>query len=386
MFRDYRGNTRVYRARALAPLMALAILAIGLAPLRAEKRLNVEQVEKGYVEALALLAQGDHDRALDALMVVETEALGAYPSTSRIDRVWRLKLGVVRKALELSSEEVLVPVIVFHHDAYDRYRESKQPVLARHARDMASDLAAYKVQSGTAGKDDKAFAGWVLASFGASLLDLRTSGTSASILQDALDMAPDNPAALLGLAWAHEIHGEYREASERLRVLLRAQPDHDEALLRLAVCEQRLGELPSARKSFEELLERETEPWIRSVGYQEFTRTLMLLEQENKAESLARQALAEFPEDQELRILVSALSERRGGGAEASQIISKVAPADPERVSARYLYDSSPELGIEDARATMRQMMDDRLGVLSSGLRWWGADDEPQEAQLETGG
>lgn len=385
MLRLDQGNPRLLTAGLLSPLL-LALTLFAPASAWAEKRLNIEAVEKGYIEALALLADGKHDQALDALMEIETEALGEFPSASRIDRVWRLKLGVVRKALEITSDEVLVPVIVFHHDAYGRYRASKQPVLARHSRDMASDLAAYKVQSGSSPSDDKAFAGWVLASFGATLLDLRTSGTSASILQDALDISPDNPAALLGLAWAHEIHGEYQQATERLEVLLKAQPENDQALLRLAVCEQRLGEYDSARKSFDRVLERDAEPWIRAVAYQELTRTLMLLGQDGKAESTARVALNELPEDQELMILVSALSERRGGADEAGAIIKRVAPALPDRISPRYIYDSRPNLGIEEARATMHKMMDDRLGVLSSGLRWWGVGNEDRQSQIEKGG
>ncbi len=372
MRRNDSGSARPSRRRASAAAW-LAVGALLLAPpASSEKRLDTDRLETSYIAVLDLLAKGHRDQALQALMATETEALGSAPTASRIDRVWRHKLAVVRKALELTTPEVLVPVIVLHHDAYELYREAKQPVLARHSRDMAADLAAFRAQS-TKSEADRQFAGWVLASLGASVLDLRTSGTSATILEDALALSPRNPAALLGLAWAHEIHGEYQEAAERLAALLEVEPDHAHARLRLAVCERRLGNLETARGLLHDLLEMPAEPWIRSVAYQELARTLLGLGQLEAAERVARKALEELPGEQEIAIFLASICERRGRLAEAESIIEGIQPAAAGEVSARYVYDGRPDLGIEQARAKMRAMMDERLGVLASGLRWWGA-------------
>ncbi len=363
--------------------LALALIVVA-SPLAAERRLDVQKLEKGYVGALDLLAKGNSDEALDALMATEIEALGTLPSTGRIDRVWRHKLSVVRKALELTSPEVLVPVIVLHHDAYERYREANHPVLARHARDMATDLAAYKAQS-TKSAADKQFAGWVIASFGEQVLTLRTSGTSAGILQDALDISPRNPAALLGLAWAHEVHGEYEEAIARLSQLLEVEPGHEQARLRVAVCKRRIGELAESKNALTRLLRDATEPWIRSVAYQELARIFIAGERLDAAQTIAREGAEEFPEDQEITILLASVSERLGRLAEADAIVGRIQPSGSGAASARYVYDGRPDLGLEEARSVMHSMMNERLDLLATGLRWWGAGTASEEAVAEGG-
>lgn len=356
---------------AIAAALSFTLLACAV-PSFAERRLDIDKLEKEYVAALDLLANGESEEALAALMEAEVGALGDTPSMSRIDRVWRHKLGIVRRALELTSHEVLVPVIVLHHDSYALYRSANKPIHARHARDMASDLAAYKVQA--SGDDsDRQFAGWVLASFGISMLEMRTASTSAGLLEDALQFAPDNPAALLGLAWAHETHGEYEEAIERLRVLLLSDPDHHHARLRLAACERRQGNLEAAEGELEELLENAETRWVRSIAYQELIRTHLSRSDLTAAASVAEMGLAEFPNEQEIALLLSSISERRGRSGRARQVVRTIEPTGAAASSARYIYDSGPDLQIERAREILHQMQVDRLDILASGLRWWGA-------------
>ena len=367
--------------RSAAAVAALSV-ALGSAAAHSERRLDVDKLEKGYVETLDHLARGDRDQALELLITIEVEALGKTPTTSRIDRVWRHKLGVVRRALDLTSDEVLVPVIVLHHDAYEVYRDRKMPILARHARDMASDLASYMVQR-TDNDSDRRFASWVMASFGASLLTLRTSGTSAGLLEDALGHAPDNPAALIGLAWAHEAHGEYQNAIERLDDLLAADPDHHQARLRWAVCQQRLGEFGAAESAFQLVLNQAEERWIRSVAHQELSRTHRLQGDLSTALAAAEAGLTEYPDDQELIVLAASLNERTGRRTRARDVVASIrVDASPEG-SARYHYDSRPELNIEEARARLHRMQEDRLDVLAEGLRWWGKGTAAAEASTE---
>ncbi len=340
----------------------------------------MRKLETSYVAALELLGRGQRQEALEALMELEMEALGSTPSASRIDRVWKHKLDVVRRALELTGPEILVPVIMLHHDAYQLYRNANQPILARHARDMASDLATYKAQT-TKSDADKEFAGWVMTSFGASVLTLRTAGTSAGILRDALELSPNNPVALLGLAWAHEVHGEYLDATELLSRLVASDPSHAHGRLRLAVCERRLGNLESAKANFMKVLAQDSEPWIRSIARQELARLLISLKDLEGAEREARAAVEEFPEDQEAAILLASLCERLGRVSNADEIISGIGASAPGQPSARYIYDRQPDLDIESVRVTLHSMMDERLGVLISGLRWWGVGTEGQEGE-----
>ncbi len=375
MLRNDSGRLRPGRPRSpLAIAAALSLIAaLGVSsPALSEKRLDIRKLEADYVAALEMLSLGQRDEAIDALMDLELDALGATPSTGRIDRVWRHKLGVVRKALELTTPEVLVPVIMLHHDAYQRYRDARRPVLARHARDMATDLATYKAQ--TTKKDaDKEFAGWIMTSFGASVLTMRTSGSSASILRDALDISPNNPVALLGLSWAHEAHGEYDEAAKLLERLVKADPTHHHARLRLAICQHRLGYLEAeSRANFEAVIEQASERWVRSVAHQELARILVDEENPEGAERLLRAAYAEDPTDQEIVIQLASLIERQGRRAEAADLIGGIVPAAGDTPSARFLYDGRPDLEIDAVRETMQAMMNERLDVLATGLRWWG--------------
>jgi Flp pilus assembly protein TadD len=194
-------------------------------------------------------------------------------------------------------------------------------------------------------------------------------------------MSPANPVALLGLAWAHEVHGEYEQASELLQKLVENEPGNAHARLRLAVCERRLGDPASAEANFRRVLAQETEPWIRSIAHQELTRTLLSQGDVEGAARQARTALEESPGDEEAAILLASISERLGRVAEADAIIGRIVPAPSDQPSARYVYDRRPDLEIEAARAKLHAMMDERLELLASGLRWWGAGTAPEEGE-----
>lgn len=364
---------------------SLAIVGLVVLPLTATAapRVDPKQVERGYRQVLSQLSQGDREAAKVALVDFESELVGRYATTHQVDRLWRLKLGVIRELIDATSLDVVVPIVILHHDAYMAYRERQYPVLARHARDMAVDLAIYKAEKSGA-PEDRVFAGWVLTSFGSYLLDLTTAGTSARIFRDALEQSPDNEAALLGLAWAHEAHGEYREAVELLDRLVHNRPDHDEAKLRRATCRRRMGELDTAERELRRLLQGDTEEWIRSVAYQELGRTLLELDRSEQALEVLRRAVEELPEQQELWVLQAAILELRGEHWEAGHIAQQVVPAGVSKESARYLYGKGPELPIDEARERLYRMQEDRLTLLAASLA--GGVGKSAGAAMEAGG
>lgn len=355
------------RHPALVALVWLTIAAWGAVRLEAAAGLRPQDIQQGYREALSALASGEEERALEQLFQVETRALGSYPGVRTIERLWRLKLGVVRELLETSPPEIMVPIVVFHHQAYLMYRDRGEALAAHHARQMAAELAEHYAR--LAGDTESGlFAGWVLTSFGSYLQESRSVSQSALYFQRALEASPGNEAALMGLASCHEKTGEYEPAAQALWKAIRLNPDNSQARLRLGLCRKRLGHPELAIGVLEPLLEERHPDWVRSVAYQELARIHLARAEDDQAERLLRDALDLLPGDQEPALLLAALLERRGELREASRLLSRLEPVDSGRSSARYIYDTWPRDGIDEARATLLAMMSDRLDLLATGL------------------
>ncbi len=184
--------------RACLPvlLVAAVVLAGGLAD-RAAAAGEPEALKAGYRRVLSVLAGGDEAEALSALFDFETGALGDLPTGRQLEDFWRLKLRVIRRLLESQTIEVLVPIVVLHHDALLMYRERHHPVLVAHSRKMASELAEiYAEKAGT--RRAGLFAGWVFTSFGAYFQDSRSLTASARFFRRALDFDQENEEPLQG--------------------------------------------------------------------------------------------------------------------------------------------------------------------------------------------
>jgi tetratricopeptide (TPR) repeat protein len=332
--------------------------------------LKAEEVQPGYRQVLATLAAGDEDLALEELFAFETGVLGEMPRPGKVEKFWRFKLRVIRDLAQSQSAEVILPIAVFHHDAYLLYRERQRPILAAHSRTMAGELAEFYA-SRAKSQDANVFAGWMLTSFGSFHQQSRSLSTSIAVFRRALELDPANRAAIMGIAVSYERRAEYERAIQALQQALRVDRQNAEARLRLALCTARQEEsdIDAARVDLERVIAEGTaEPWVRSVAFQELARLHLEEKQTETAERLIRQGLAELPRDQQLAIQLAAILDARRKPKEALKVLEGIETGDWNQVSPRQIYDRWPTKGLAEARDMMRQMMFKRLPLIADGL------------------
>ena len=365
------GEKRASRSGLLlvALLVVVAVAPVAGRPAMAAT-LKAEEVQPGYRQVLATLAAGDEGQALEELFAFETGVLGEMPRPGKVEAFWRLKLRVIRDLAQSQSVEVLVPIAVFHHDAYLLYRERRRPILAAHSRTMAGELAEFYA-SRAESQDANVFAGWMLTSFGSFHQQSRSVSTSIAVFRRALELDPANRAAIMGIAVSFERRAEYERAIQALEQALRLDQQNAEARLRLALCTARQEEADrvAARKDLERVIAEEgAESWVRSVAFQELARLYLEVGESEAAERLIRQGQAEMPGDQQLAIQLAAILDVRRRPKEALQVLGGVQTGDWNHVSPRQIYDRWPTKGLAEARDTMRQMMVARLSLVADGL------------------
>ena len=366
-------------------LVSGLLVAASLVALPAGAAKPSEAIASGYREILGRLATGEVDGALRDLSTMEKNALGETQTRKQVEALWTVKLRVIRDLIQAESLDVLVPIIVFHHEAAAVYRDERQPVLALHSRHMVDELADYYAKRAD---DPKAevFTGWVLSSLGGYVQEARSFSTSRSLFLRALDADPANEFALLSLGVSHEMHGRYWEAVDYYGRLLQLRPDHSEARLRAGLCRLK-GNIPdevgirTARELERVARNEKAPPWVRALAYQELAAGRMRAEERQAAERWLREGLAALPGDQTQRIQLASLLERRGARREAQKILAAIESSPDSGDSPRRRYDRMPTEGLEEGRETMRRMMASRLELLSAGL-----GDEPAAAGAEPAG
>jgi tetratricopeptide (TPR) repeat protein len=366
-----RYSTGKRTARLIGGLwLFAAVLGCWVAPVEAARGgMKPLEYKQAYRGVLAVLAGGESERALAELAELEQRATGEEEAWRFLDNLWRLKLQVIRDLLANRSPDLLMPIIMLHHDAYFLYTELDRPYLAQHSRTMASELAeVYAERAGTAGA--ATFAGWTLSSFGAYLWSPSNIGGSADLFYRTFLVDPDNEVALRGLAAAYERAGDYPKAIEYLRLALAQEPGDAEIRLRLALCEirQDAHAAEAVMSSLTQLTGEQHPEWIRSIAYQESTRIHLQGGDIEAAEALLRQGLEDLPGDQQLSLQLAMILESKRRRSESLATLQAIRIDGWERDSPRLIYDfwTPPELGT--VRGELRQEMQKGSGVLAASL------------------
>jgi len=351
-------------------LTACLLLTAGWStPALAARAMKPLEIKQTYAQVLGVLASGDLDRALTELVALEQKAVGDQQVWRYVDNLWRLKLGVIRDLATDHPLELLMPIIVLHHDAYFRYKELGKRYLAQHSRTMAAELAdlyADRAGTGAAG----AFAGWTLTSFATYLWSPTNIRSSADLFYRTHLLDPGNSLALRGLAVAYERNGEYEKAMEYLQRALVLEPKDPELLLRLALCHLRNErEIPQRTLA---LLSSLTDPgdpqWVRSVAYQELARARLTLGDSAGAEALLREGLAAIPGDQQLSLQLASILDGQRRRSEAIATLDAIQINGWEKDSPRQMYDFWGPPDMDAVRAALREEMQGGLVALSASL------------------
>lgn len=298
-------------------------LALGVAlgsPARAAE-MPQEQVEARYRETLVSWAAGDAERAVADLMKLETAVISDDDVGSRT-RLHKAQQHVISELAGVSLE-ILVPIAALHQEAYRRYVERGgrgYGLLTSHARGLAFDLALlYQKHTGSEGS--ALVASRFLTSLAGFGLD---SFQAAKLFHQAAELDGGNTAALLGLATIFEKNGQYESAANALRRLLKTDPQHPEARLRLALCVKRMGDAKEARKILEELVAASFSSWVAPLVAEELA--LLLVEQEapGEAETVLRAALERYPKSARLHLQLAAVLDRKGAMNEGKAVLDRI--------------------------------------------------------------
>jgi len=292
------------RKRSLAA-MFLLLLAGSVPPSRASSTFEKDEFQTQYRQILQTYASGKLEGALDALVELESTALGGGADAA--ERVWQAEAGEIQDILNMTPDAML-PIILFHEQALATYNERGLFESSAYSIRMMLNLVDVYVE-----RVDSAEARLVAALL---LTDLSyhtpQSAPSMALLLRALDLAPNHEAPLLGLAKLFEIRGEYEEARTYLQRLIEAHGENGEAKLRLAVNLDRFGKRREARELFQQLLKSAAPSWVRSLSYQELARILMEEGELEPAVLLLEQGAQEFPSDFNLLVYLAYLTDRTG--------------------------------------------------------------------------
>lgn len=317
----------------------------------------------GYQSVLTLLSTGRREDALEALYAFEGAAMeGRQPQ--EISRLFEAEVEVVR-ALGRRDIESLVPVLMLHHDAYPMYVGRGRPFLAGHASRLAASLAdLYAREGGTEGS--RMLGARALASLGIYAQKTGVKLQGMGLMLHALDFDPDNEAALLGIASAHERSGNFHRAAERLLELIGFHPQHREGRLRMAVNLGRLGETRQARGLLEGLIAEPTHDWVGTLAYQELARIHYEAGNPDRAAQVLSQGLERFPEDGAIRTQLAFVLDHQREPQRALRVIQELAEAEAgSGPSPRRLYGIGPQETYREAVAALEQSAAARMPRLA---------------------
>ena len=339
----------------------------------AAKGMKPLEIKQRYVTVLGVLATGDFDRALTDLLELEQAAVGEDRTWRYVDTLWRSKLQVIRDLLAAPGADLLMPIIVLHHDAYFRYSEMDRRYLAQHSRTMSGELAEIFAERRQTGAN--AFAGWILTSFASYLSSPSNIGMSADLFYRAHLADAGNGRALTGVAAAWERSGAYDKAIETLIKALRQEPGDPELSLRLAMCELRSadGSRQQALDSLGDLTQAETPSWMRSIAYQELARARLEDDGPGAAETILRAGLEQLPGDQQLSLQLAAVLDRQRRRSEAMAVLEGIEILGWQQESARQTYDFWQPPDLTAVRSELHQEMTAGQQDLATGLRTFGA-------------
>ncbi|MCP4661304.1 MAG: hypothetical protein GY856_38365 [bacterium] len=340
---------------------------------------DIRELAAGYRTVLSTLAKASSSAARGALLDLESNALAeGFERGPEL-----LHAAEFRVAEQLAGSEVesIIPVILLHTDIYQTYRSRRLFSLSYHARALVESLAQlYAEQGGSQGS--RIVAARALASLAGHQQEANLPASSRRLFQAALELDPQNKAAILGLAASYEKFGEYRQACDYLEQLVAAYPNFGEGLLRLAMNLKRVGGQQRSRELLAAIVEMDVPAWVRSLAFQEQARNLLESAELAQAVAVMERSIEEIGPHQGSVLLLAHLYDRTRRPYESLELLGQVRPnhagfrgpdAD-RRESARMVYDSWPRQALNEVRRQLSEAAANRVAVLNQILENSGDD------------
>jgi Flp pilus assembly protein TadD len=315
-----------------------------------------------YVNALYLLGEGDWDGARDAVVELESAALGSG-GRRELAMIARIERQIVSE-LVTTDPGVLRPISLLHRAVFRQHLAFGEDRLADNAWPLAAELAE-KVSDGQRLGNSPGFTQTLLVSLAADLVRATAVISAIDLLNRAVEIAPGDPSALLALGATYERSGAYEEAVLPLRRLVREHPDNAEGELRLAINLAREGKTEEAVTRFQDLIKDTAPTWIKVIAYQELARLVAA----SDAEPVLKEGVKRFPGNQALQVQLAFLLDNLGRAAEAAAVVEEIClRANAPETSPRVRYPAWPSLGLEGKIIVLEREMESLLPALVTAL------------------
>ncbi len=366
------------------------------------RRVDARPIKESYRAALTRLAAGEESAAREAVAQLETSLLTGAQPLARAE-LGEIQVEVVR-ALRDSSPESLAPLLPLYEELARGYQERRLVQPAMHAVSMVFSLVELYLEKSTS-EESKRISAAFLAGLTPSLLRAGLTGFTDRALRQALELDPDQEAALLCLAVQSERLGLYDEAERLLERLVKRYPDNAEARLRWALIDLRQGQVKEARGRLSELTAAAAasaaiaasapaaatasaaatapnaarpagtapaapDDWVLALAFQELADLELAAGDLAAAARAVAAGLARLPGDEKLRLQQALLLDLRGSSREAERNLATLQPAaEPVGITPRHRYGKLPEELLARTRRELRPDITERLPALAAAVR-----------------
>jgi len=332
-----------------------------------EGTLRKNTIRRKYLEALALLAEGDLFSARRAVADLERRATAAATAKGWM----QLREVEIRTAAALARTQPasVMAVTLLHSELYSWYVARRRYGLAEHSWAIAVEFAegSRKLKPW---KPPEGFAEAVLLDLASALARAGQIRAAYTSLDRVVQLAPDNPEALLGLGAIYERSGDINKAAQVFQQLVDTHPNHREARLRLAVSRARLGSSKTAERLLFELLGARAPQWIHTLVYQELARLMVADKRSDRAEGLLRDAIERIPHNQRLRIQLAHVLDLAGRSGEATTMMEELGSFGGQlSTSPRVRYAAWPDLKLDGARKLLAEVRAPAISALGEALQ-----------------
>ena len=320
-----------------------------------------------YLGALGQLAQGNLAAARSALRQLEDEEMGTGSTSKRRSQLIQSEINVAIR-LALKNPETLVPLIAFHEELYRRYHKAGDFQLSTHSRNLLALLNQLYLEHHQGAEAPKLVAA-SMVSLGDYMLEQGSNLSAKKAFERALEHDPNQEAALLGVAGIDENYGLYEDAAEHLRRLVKIQPTHHEARLRLGINLARLEKWDEAEALLQSGIAAGVSEWVTVLSYQELANLCFAREREEEAVELLAEGVERFPHQQRLHLQRAALLDRMGHPMEARKALEQLDPTRGNNIDTpRMLYSQRSQWLAASTRRSLIQESRQNLPVLAEAV------------------
>lgn len=329
-------------------------------------RTEVAAFERSFRAALLSLSGGDIGAARAGLSSLESSLLDRKEPIP-LGEVAELEIRILRK-IGKDDPEALLPILELYGETYRQAIRQRAFQRSTHARGLLLSLADFYGNRSSSTEGKKAMARFLVA-FAAELSRIQEpGGASTWAWKRTLDIEPGDEIALLCLAIDAEKRGAYREALPYLEQLHTRHPANREGTLRLAIILARLESNRRARELLAALTEPPAADWTADLAFQELARMQLAAGRPAEAEKTLKAAVARFPADEKLSLLLASALDRQGRQGEARALLASFKPGSPGESAARLRYSDLPEEALRKAHDDFARIAKPQLASLTRAL------------------